>query len=189
MKTVACELNNHFSWRLRSRFLGISYLALRAWRRGCDRMKWLGHKPDNLETYAERELRAAGWFDKDGMYGDMMGYAVVRMIREFSEEGHSGMSAGLAISLFKTVASFSPLQPLTGADDEWMFLDYGCEPSWQNKRCSHVFKDADGRAYDIQGRVFREPSGATFTSRDSRVYIEFPYTPAIEYVEVPESSQ
>ena len=58
------------------------------------------------------------------------------------------------------------------------------EGRWQNIRCSHVFKDGDGRAYDSTGRIFREPNGCCYTSRDSRVYIEFPYTPKREYVEV-----
>ena len=53
---------------------------------------------------------------------------------------------------------------------------------YQNRRCPHVFKsDADG-AYDIDGRVFVDPDGSSYTSRDSRVSIEFPYTPKREYV-------
>lgn len=158
---------------------------LNRWRRVCDWLKWVGHKPSNLEHHAERELRLAGWFGKDGCYGDMMGHAVLRMIREFSEEGHSGMSAGVAISLFKKVASFEPLTPLTGADDEWALRGHGDDDVYyQNKRCSRVFKGADGRAYDIEGRVFREPSGSCFISGNSRVYVEFPYTPTTEYVNV-----
>jgi len=52
-----------------------------------------------------------------------------------------------------------------------------------------VFKDADGRAYDIDGRVFREPNGCCYTSSDSRVYITFPYRPKTEYVDVPFPSE
>lgn len=170
--------------RLRHRWRDRLCRAGKGWRTACDRLKWIGHKPSNLERHAEQELRLAGWFDKDGFYGDMMGHAVLRMIREFSEEGHSGMSAGLAINLFKTVSSFEPLTPLTGEDGEWMDVTYGDDPCWQNKRCSHVFKGADG-AYDINGRVFREPSGACFTNRDSRVAVTFPYLPTTEYVDVP----
>lgn len=162
----------------------------------------------NLTNYAENELRRAGWFDEDSMYGGMIGPAVVEMIKQFSEEGHSGMSASIAISLFEKLARFQPLTPLTGEDDEWTLvhdnfeafaitepddetreiIDAINEPKrerlWQNKRCSHVFKDENG-AYDSQGRVFREPSGACFTSRDSRVPVTFPYTPTVEYVDRP----
>lgn len=162
----------------------------------------------NLTTFAEKELRLAGWLDEDSMYDGMIGEAVLSMIRQFADEGHSGMSAGIAISVFSKLARFEPLTPLTGEDDEWTevydsfkavaitepndeareIIDAINAPKrerlWQNKRCSHVFKDENG-AYDSQGRVFREPSGACFTSRDSRVPITFPYTPTVEYVDHP----
>ena len=38
--------------------------------------------------------------------------------------------------------------------------------------------------YDMDGRVFREPNGTCYTSRNSRVDITFPYTPTTEYVDV-----
>lgn len=162
----------------------------------------------NLTNFAEEELRRAGWLDKGSMYDGMIGEAVLSMIRQFAEEGHSGMSASITISIFSKLARFEPLTPLTGEDDEWTevynsfeafaitepddeareIIDAINAPKrerlWQNKRCSHVFKDENG-AYDSQGRVFREPSGACFTSRDSRVPITFPYTPTVEYVDLP----
>ncbi len=135
----------------------------------------------NMEAYAKSELERAGWFKPDGFYGDMMGHAVMKMIKLFADEGHSGMSASVAVGLFKTLANWEPLTPLTGDDDEWNEVSDGV---FQNKRCSRVFKDGDGRAYDIQGKVFREPDGASYTSRDSRVYVTFPYTPTTEFVDV-----
>ena len=135
-----------------------------------------------LVDYAERELKLAGLFDKDADYGGMLGHAVLKMVKLFAEEGHSGMSAGMAISIFEKVARFEPLTPLTGADDEWY---EPMEGMFQNIRCPHVFKDSkDGEAYDSNGRIFREPNGSCFTSRDSRVPITFPYTPKTEYVDV-----
>ncbi|TGR83311.1 hypothetical protein EN866_34240, partial [Mesorhizobium sp. M2D.F.Ca.ET.223.01.1.1] len=144
----------------------------------------------SLMNFAKEELTRAGFFDKDAMYGGMLGDAVMKMIEVFMGEGHSGMSAPIAISAFEKVARFQPLTPLTGEDDEWMEIDGPSEGNperavcYQNKRCPHVFKDADG-PYDIEGRIFREPSGACFTSRDSRVRISFPYVPHHEYVDVP----
>ncbi len=143
----------------------------------------------NAEKHARHELKLAGWFDDDAFYGDMMGHAVMDMMKLFAMEGHSGMSAGVATSLFSKLSRFEPLVPLTGEDDEWVCHDYGEGSHYQNKRCSHVFKDEDGRAYDIQGKIFREPNGLTYTSRDSRVYVEFPYTPTTEYVDVPASKE
>lgn len=144
-------------------------------------LKWITRN-SNLVRFAENEMQRAGLFDKDSDYGGMLGDAVLQMIRQFSDEGHSGFSAGIAVNIFQKVARFEPLTPLTGEPDEWMEAYEGC---FQNRRCSHVFKDKDGQAYDGQGRVFREPSGACFTSFDSRVYITFPYTPRTEYVDVP----
>jgi hypothetical protein len=135
----------------------------------------------NLLEHARREMRAAGLYDADADYGGAIGPAVERMVENFDAEGHSGYSASLALSIFAKVAAFEPLGPLTGADDEWTEVSRGM---WQNKRCSHVFKGEDGRAYDINGRVFRESSGACYTNSESRVYVEFPYTPHTEYVQV-----
>jgi hypothetical protein len=140
----------------------------------------------SLQAFAREEMTRAGLFDADSDYDGMLGEAVMKMIDVFADEGHSGFSAGMAISIFEKVARYQPLSPLTGEDDEWMDIadqnDGGT--LYQNKRCSHVFKDDNG-AYDIDGKVFREPSGACFTSRDSRVPVTFPYTPKREYVDVP----
>jgi hypothetical protein len=134
----------------------------------------------NLINHARAELEAAGWFKPDGMYGGEIGPAVLELIQVFAAQGHSGMSASIVSSLFDAVSRFQPIGPLTGADDEWEPF----EGYWQNKRCSRVFKNADGTAYDIEGRIFREPSGHTFTNRDSCVFIKFPYAPKREYVDV-----
>ena len=135
----------------------------------------------NLTDFAKDELTRAGLFDKDSVYGGMLGEAVMKMIEQFGDEGHSGMSASLAISAFSRLARYEPLTPLTGDDDEWNEIADG---EYQNRRCSRVFKNAEG-AYDIDGRVFREPSGSCFTSKDSRVPVTFPYVPSTEYVDVP----
>lgn len=133
----------------------------------------------SLMDFAKDELTRAGWFKPDGFYGDMMGHAVLKMVELFADEGHSGMSAGIAVSLFSKLAAYEPLTPLTGEPDEWTDIGDGF---WQNKRCPRVFKGLDGRAYDIEGRVFHDADGSRFTSRESRVFIEFPYSPTTEYV-------
>jgi hypothetical protein len=149
----------------------------------------------NLRKHALMEFRAAGWVDENGEYKDeMQGMIcdhVLKLIGVFADEGHSGSTAPYAINMFKTLASYEPIVPLTGEDWEWNELDYGCDPSWQNIRCGRVFKDADGRAYDIDGVVFyewfedenHERHKSYFTSKDSRVYITFPYTPTTEHKE------
>lgn len=126
-----------------------------------------------LVDHAERELRLAGWFDKGGVYEGMIGSAVVDLIKVFSDEGHSGCSAGLCSNLFNTVSRYGILTPLTGKDDEWVEVG---DRVYQNKRCSHVFKE-NGVAHDNNGRIFKERNGCTFTGSGSRTYISFPYTP------------
>lgn len=136
----------------------------------------------NLEAYAKSEMEIAGLFDKDSDYGGMIGEAVMKLIKVFADEGHSGFSAPMAINIFEKVARFEPLTPLTGDESEWMEVGENC---WQNKRCSHVFKDKEG-AYDIEGKIFREPNGSCYQSFASRVPVTFPYTPKREYVDVAE---
>jgi len=135
----------------------------------------------NLEIHAKRELEAAGLFKKDSDYGGMLGDAVLELVKLFSKQGHSGFSAGLALKAFQKVANFEPLIPLQGTDDEWNEVGNGV---FQNNRCSRVFKQK-GQAYDIEGKIFREPDGCCFQSSDSRINVTFPYTPKTEYVDVP----
>jgi hypothetical protein len=111
------------------------------------------------------------------------------MVKVFEDEGHSGSSAPYVIGILKKVLAFEPVTPLTGADDEWNDLGYTDEVCFQNRRCSQHFKGADGRAYDINGRVFVEPSGAAYTGSGSRVFVDFPYTPTTEYVKVDADGQ
>lgn len=134
----------------------------------------------NLVSFARHELSLIRSGGPDEMQ-DAIDAHVLAMVGMFADEGHSGMSAPYTIGLLMKLLAFEPLTPLTGADDEWNEVGEG---QWQNRRCSHVFKDATGHAYDINGRIFREPSGSCFTSHDSRVTVVFPYTPTREYVDV-----
>jgi hypothetical protein len=80
---------------------------------------------------------------------------ILKMVKTFADEGHSGFSASYALRLLQKLHDFKPLSPLTGEDDEWVKHDYeGAPVVYQNKRCSTVFKDEDGNAYDINGVVF-----------------------------------
>jgi hypothetical protein len=84
---------------------------------------------------------------------------------------------------------FKPLTPLTGENDEWTDVgDRSGYPHWQNKRCSSVFKNADGSCYDIDGKVFwewqRNGDGEAvktyYTGHGCSVPVTFPYTPPKE---------
>ena len=152
----------------------------------------------NYEKHAMREFKAAGWLNEDGTYIDeMQGMIcdhVLKLLEVFDGEGHSGSSAPYAINLFSKLAKFEPVAPLTGEDWEWTLLDYGMGTKYQNNRDSRVFKDEDGQAYFIEGKVFwewcmpyegrepMEPYKAYYTCRESSVPVTFPYVPTTEYV-------
>lgn len=137
-------------------------------------------KPGNLYSHAQRELSVA--LPTDGDMNDMMTTDVLEMIQLFGTQGHSGMSASYAAGLISDLLAFKPLSPLTGAEDEWTALEYCDDMAWQNKRCSHVFRRADGTAYDSTGRLFEEPNGLRYQGSGSQVDITFPYTPTVEIV-------
>jgi hypothetical protein len=160
----------------------------------------MGKEMSNLHKHAMMEFKAAGWLNDDGEYIDEMQEAICRhvlaLLDVFTDEGHSGSSAPYAINLFKTLAMFEPVAPLTGEDWEWTDVSdtFGGRGHklYQNKRCGRVFKDESG-AYDIDGKVFYEwytdENGEKFkshyTSRDSRVPVTFPYRPTTVYEERP----
>ena len=130
----------------------------------------------NLRTHAENELRAIGMLRSSDEMSKTMSDDILQIVDVFSAQGHSGFSAGYAIGVLTKLLRFEPLGPLTGVDEEWTDLGGGL---FQNKRCSHVFKE-NGVAYDINGIVWRDPDGATFTNFESRVPVTFPYTPTSE---------
>jgi hypothetical protein len=134
----------------------------------------------NLIAHAERELGNVGLAGDDG-YDGMLVEAVLQHIKLFADQGHSGLSAAMTVGLLERLLRYEPLSPLTGADDEWVALDYGPDVAGQNVRCSHVFRRADGTAYDAEGRVFIDPDGDYLTGAGSRVEVTFPYTPTRVY--------
>ena len=124
-------------------------------------------------------------FGEDAVDNDTQAHVyqdLKQLLDTFSSQDHSGFSASYTISLFKKLASFQSISPLTGNESEWTDLGEGRK---QNNRCHHVFMSADGSAYDIDGKIFRDQDGITYTSKDSRVPVEFPYTPKSEIVDRP----
>lgn len=127
--------------------------------------------------HAERELE---FLHNGDEMNELMRSQVLEIVKLFASHGHSGMSAKYAISLITPLLNQEPVGPLRGTDDEWVEVSDGL---FQNRRCSHVFKE-NGKAYDIEGRIFEEENGCCYTSRDSRVDVQFPYVPKHEYVKV-----
>jgi hypothetical protein len=158
-----------------------------------------------LIDHAKTELEIAGLFDKDSVYDGALGESVMELIQVFSKQGHSGMSAPLVANLFHKLATYQPLGPITGKDEEWGDVrDLGDGKPWyQNKRCSALFKDdKEGQPYYIDAIVKRDQRGITWSGRawlneqdwldgdrtkmiDKRGYIKsFPFTPKTFYIDV-----
>ena len=151
---------------------------------------------NNYIKYAYREFQAAGWCDKDNQFTDEMQQSicedVIELLEVFNNHGHSGSSGSYAIQMFTKLANFDPIGPLTGADDEWQDIsEFSGGSLWQNKRCSRVFKNQDGEAFDIEGIIFyqwqEDDTGkltkSYFSSMNSQIPVHFPYIPTTVYQE------
>lgn len=127
----------------------------------------------NLYDFAVRELDL---FPKDEMQQEM-NHDLLQIVAKFSDQGHSGLSASYALGKLTRLLAFEPLKPLTGEDDEWNEYADG---RFQNKRCSRVFKNADGTAHDIEAQIVSYDEGKTWHYPKKWKQITFPYTPPSE---------
>jgi len=125
--------------------------------------------------WAKKEL-ARIEHDEDGIQ-DCIDTNILELLEVFCNQEHSNFSANYVLNVFNRLTHYLPLTPLTGEDDEWNDVGNG---HFQNKRCPMVFKDADGKAYNIDGKIFSDDGGETwFANKDSSVYISFPYMPPL----------
>lgn len=133
-------------------------MKLKFWKKNKPAEDWV--KADSqLYAYAVEELTQAGWLEDDGMYGDMIGTAVLDLVEVFARQGHSGMSAGITLRIFNELASWRPINPLTFGPEQWNEVGNGTH---QHRRKSTIFSE-DGLMtwYDLdeEGRP-RHPIGA-----------------------------
>lgn len=104
----------------------------------------------NLIEHAEHEMRRAGLYDDDADYGGMIPEHIMKIVKIFSDEGHSGGSAALSTQILMRLLRFKTLSPLTDDADEWMQLspNMGFEKeTWQNKRDGSCFSEDGGKTY------------------------------------------
>lgn len=131
----------------------------------------------NYCKHLEREWEILGWnkLSEDSDDSQLcMKIDLLEILAVIYEQGHSGFSFNYMFNLLTRLANFLPISPLTGEDDEWHEMLDGC---LQNIRCSIVFKDKDGKAYNTNGYVFESVDGGCYISIKSRKYITFPYFP------------
>lgn len=128
------------------------------------------------------------------------------LVEKFRESGQSGGSApytAKALSMaIEKLCLHKPICPITGIDDEFVNVsDLGSgDPSFQNKRCSALFKDKDGKCWYLNAIVWKTQTGSTwsgsallpinnvaFEKITSRQFIKgFPFEPKTFYVDVTE---
>lgn len=103
----------------------------------------------NLVEHARFELRRAGMYDssEDNEYNKLVADAVMELMEVFAKQGHSGFSAGMTLGIFKEVANFKPLSPISSDPSEWMEVS---PDTWQNtRRCSTFSRDGGKTWYDL----------------------------------------
>ena len=115
---------------------------------------------------------------------ETVNHDILDLVDLFATQAQSGSSAPYVLNRFKRLASWLPLSPLTGEDDEWMDLDScGEKTLQQNKRYSGLFrtKGDNSTAHDVNALVFSDNGGVTwFSSNISKDFLKpivFPYTP------------
>jgi hypothetical protein len=148
------------------------------------------NKESNLLKHARKELQVAGLFGKDSDYNGGIAKAVIELIEVFSNQGHSGCSAGMVRRIFNKLSNYETITPLTGKDNEWNLTDIGTN-CYQNNRNSAVFKDGkDGQAYYINAISWKTQKGTTWSGTtssgiSSRQYIRsFPFLPTTFCIDV-----
>ena len=120
------------------------------------------NEESGLVAHAKRELELAGMLnsenlepdpeDPTGMFNDynnMMGEAVLELVRVFSSQGHSGFSAGLTAQMFNEVANYKTLSPNDHSINRDV-SEYQDNPEGTNLQCMR------------DSRWFSDDSGATW---------------------------
>lgn len=107
---------------------------------------------ESLMQHAEAELEKAGLTDKDSDYEGMLADEVLKLVRVFSEGGHSGGSAAMTTAILEKLLRFEPLTPLTSEPDEWMRIcdeRTNGEELWQSRRDPRAFSKDGGKTWEI----------------------------------------
>ena len=101
----------------------------------------------NICRHAQAELKRAGYGKGEGGPNDWIYEQVMEAVAIFASHGNSGNSAPFEVQLVQKLCSWNIISPLRFTDDEWHQIDE--DGIYQNIRKSSVFKQSDGRIYDI----------------------------------------
>lgn len=149
-----------------------------------------GEHRHGLYDYASSELKRA-FPDESDPLQQLANKDILELIKVFSEQGHSGMSAPYVLSYFDRLVRFKPLGPLTGEDDEWIprgRSETNGPRTYQNRRLYSLFKSVyddghveydDVEAYECMNVNEHIPYFGGGSGKIFREFfpIKFPYTP------------
>lgn len=116
-------------------------------------------KDSNYIKHAKKEFEIAWGGDKksedvdENCMQDYMCNQVIELLSVLSTQGDSGSSIGYKLNLFKRLANFKVISPLTFNDDEFVSCSDGIK---QNKRDSRVFMNKDGKFNFIDDYICKE---------------------------------
>lgn len=163
----------------------------------------------NTGRFAERELTILVKASTDPDNRPIIEHfipEILALTEKFGKSGQSGGSAPFtAIALAKAIKKLclqKPICPITGIEEEWMDVanlgDGDSDILYQNKRCSALFKNKDGRCWYLDAIAFKTANGDLWSSAFllnpglaikyfSRQYVKsFPFTPKTFYIDVNE---
>ena len=102
--------------------------------------------------------------------------SLLAMLEASNVGEHSGSSWQFLLETFRRLASFKPLSPLTGDEDEWVEVAENLE---QNRRYGSVFRrhKDNNCCFDIDAFVYGGDKNKTWGSNpEIRHIIKFPYS-------------
>lgn len=116
----------------------------------------------NICRHAKAELKRAGYGKGECGPNSWMYEQVMEAVGVFASHGNSGFSAPFEVNFVQKLCSWDIISPLRFTDDEWHQISEN--GTYQNTRKSSVFKQSDGRIYNIDAftkRAIRRYSYAT----------------------------
>jgi hypothetical protein len=98
---------------------------------------------------------------------------ILALVDKFGNSGQSGSSAPYVASAISNAVRNLCLRrsicPITGIDDEWSDVsnesDGDSNIMYQNKRCSALFKNSEGKSWYLDALVFENESGNRYSGR------------------------
>lgn len=158
----------------------------------------------NTHKFAEQELRILSQSSTDPENRPVIEEfipEILALVEKFGNSGQSGGSAPFtAQALSQAVEKLclqKPICPITGIDEEWVDVSgFGGDKNttYQNSRCSALFKNSDNRAYYLDAIIWKTQKGHTYSGsaylpngdkiRSRQFVRDFPFDPKTFVVEI-----